>query len=731
MRTPGGMKSIGYSLRVAREVGIGRLARAVNSKNACKTCALGMGGQRGGMRNEIGHFPEICKKSLQAQLTDIQDGIPAEEFNTLTLARLRELRPRELERLGRLNTPLYKASGADRFEARSWEDMLRLTAARLRSCEPDRSFFYASGRSSNEAAFLLHLFVRLYGTNNVNNCSYYCHQASGVGLASTIGSGTATVQLEDVQHADLIFVIGANPSSNHPRFVSDLLRCRQRGGHVVVINPALEPGMLRFNVPSSLRSMLAGGSEIASHYLQPNIGSDTAVLKGIAKTVLARGKADANFVRHHTHGYEAFEQELNNVTWEEITSASGLAREEIEQVGDVYANARNVIFTWAMGITHHEHGVGNVEMIVNLALLRGMIGRPHAGLLPLRGHSNVQGVGSVGVTPQLKQAIFDAIERELKVKLPQTPGMDTMACMDAAAEGRVDVAFMLGGNLFGSNPDRDYADGALNNVPFKVFLNTTLNEGHVYGVDGEVVILPVAARDEEPQRTTQESMFNFVRLSDGGIVRLDNVRSEVDIICDLATQVLGANAPLDFAAFKNYDTVRDAIARTVPGFGKIGEINATGQEFQIDGRTFHVPKFNTPDGRAAFKVVPIPVEVDLASNELRMMTVRSEGQFNTIVYEEDDAWRGQRERWIIMMNKADIARMGLRDNDLVDLRSSAGEMHNVRVRPFNMSAGNAMMYFPEANVLVPTALDKRSRTPAFKNIRISVHAAAGRVQSSV
>ncbi|HLV82703.1 MAG TPA: molybdopterin-dependent oxidoreductase, partial [Devosia sp.] len=300
----GGPKKVLYTLATIGRMGVGKAAKALTAKNACKACAYGMGGQRGGMTNELDEFPSVCNKSVQAQSTDIQPGIPEAIFEH-SIKDLAELTGREMEHLGRLNTPLFKARGADRFTPVDWEFALAHAASQLEATAPERSFFYSSGRSSNEAGFLFQLLARAYGTNNVNNCSYYCHQATSEGLASTIGKATSSVELEDLTGADLIFVIGANPSSNHPRFIHMLKNCRERGGQVIVINPAREPGLVKFSVPKSPRSMLKGGSEIASDYCQPRIGSDIALLKGIAKAVLELGLEDRDFIAAHSSGFEA------------------------------------------------------------------------------------------------------------------------------------------------------------------------------------------------------------------------------------------------------------------------------------------------------------------------------------------------------------------------------------------------------------------------------------------
>ncbi|PCH94178.1 MAG: histidine kinase, partial [Bacteroidetes bacterium] len=683
-KSVGGLSSIKYSLKVANKVGYANFWKSIQSKNTCKTCAYGMGGQSGGMRNEAGTYLEICKKSIQAQLSDIQKGIGKEFYSENSIEDIRKLRPRELESLGRLNHPLHKAVGDSHYSVISWDEVTKRISDKFNAVDSDKVFFYASGRSSNEAAFVLQLFARLYGTNNVNNCSYYCHQASGVGLNSTIGSGTATLELDDLKKADLFFVFGANPASNHPRFLTELMHCRRRGGHVVIVNPMKEPGLVRFAIPSDIRSMIGGGSEIASHYIQPHIGGDIAFVQGIAKYVIETGAVANGFISDCTNGYKSYEEKIANVSWKDIESSSGVSREAIEEIAKLYCSANNVVFSWSMGITHHLHGVENVESIANLAMLRGMLGKRYSGLLPLRGHSNVQGIGSIGVTPALKEKVFENIESHLNIKLPESKGMDTMSCMEAAKSGDINMAFILGGNLLAANPDRVFAEEAMNAIPFRVFLNTTFNESHFNGVDQEVIVLPCIARDEEQQSTTQESMFSYVRMSDGGTTRLDNVRSEVDIICSIAEGVIDEQI-VDFKKFKNHSNIRTAIAATIPGFSGLSDMDETKKEFQIDGRVLHEPVFATPDKKAKFKLIDLPVAgLNGAGNTFNLMSARSEGQFNTIVYEEKDLFRGQTERWIVLMNSKDIDGMQINEDDLVDIQSKTGEMHKVKVKPFDI-----------------------------------------------
>ncbi|MCZ6816912.1 MAG: molybdopterin-dependent oxidoreductase, partial [Planctomycetota bacterium] len=368
IRTGGGWPAVRYALRMAKQAGgLVKFYRALATRNTCKTCALGMGGQRGGMIDESGRFPEVCKKSMQAMAADMQGRVSGEFFERYGFAELRAMSPRELEHMGRLAEPLYAGPADSHYRPISWDDALAHCAAHLKATTPDDNFFYCSGRSSNEAAFLLQLFSRLYGTNNVNNCSYYCHQASGVGLTSVFGTGTATLVLEDLRHCDLVLLIGGNPASNHPRLMRMLMELRRRGGQVVVINPMVETGLVNFSVPSNLRSLLFG-SEIASLYAQPHIGGDIALLTGIAKRIDEMSAARESFVRNHTEDYDAFIESCRRASWDEIVRKSGVKRESIDRIARLYAESEATVFCWTMGITHHVHGVDNVRAIANLAL---------------------------------------------------------------------------------------------------------------------------------------------------------------------------------------------------------------------------------------------------------------------------------------------------------------------------------------------------------------------------
>lgn len=725
MRAPksaGGWHALGYVWHLARRVGAWRLWLAMRTRNACKTCALGMGGQKGGMVNEQGRWPEVCKKSLQAMAADLQDAVPDAVFAQRTLAEWQACSPRELETAGRLTRPLLWEQGADRFQPVSWEKALSLIVGKLATISPEQAFFYFSGRSSNEAGFLLSILARLYGSNHVNNCSYYCHQASGAGLTASLGTGTATVQVEDIEGADLFFLIGGNPASNHPRLMTHLLHMKRRGGRVVVINPVRETGLINFRIPSDIRSMLFG-SKMADEYLQPDIGGDIALLTGMAKAVLAEGGQDSSFIESSTSGFSAFRQLVEATAWDEIETNSGCSRSDIERIAKMLCASRRAIFSWTMGITHHEHGVENVQWIVNLALLTGMVGKASAGLLPIRGHSNIQGIGTVGVSPELKPQIAERYTAWAG-PLPSHQGKDTMECMEAAQQGDMKFGMALGGNLYGSNPDSTFAGEALGNLDLMVYLSTSLNTGHIHGRGKQTLILPVLARDEEPYQTTQESMFSFVRLSDGGKPRHMGPMSEVDLIADIGGRLFeGRKSPIDWDTIRDTNEIRRLIARLIPELEQVKSIGATKLEFQIPGRSLYDGKFPTPSRKAEFHAHPIRPRRNQGT--LQLMTVRSEGQFNTVVYEEEDFYRGQERRDVILMNEDDIHRLGLKINDPVTVASDTGKLGPVLVRSFAIKAGNVLMYYPEANVLVPRFIDAKSKTPAFKSVAVIINKSNG------
>ena len=690
----------------------------MRSKNACKTCAVGMGGQLGGMVNEGGYFPEVCKKSFQAMASDLQGAIPSAFWQQYDIHKLRTLTSRQLEHCGRIVEPVLLEQGASHYRPISWDEALQRTSDSMASAGPERSFFYASGRSSNEAGFLLQLMSRLFGTNYVNNCSYYCHQASGVGLGSSIGTGAGTVRLDDLDHTDLYILIGANPASNHPRLMKSLMEIRRRGGKVIVVNPVKELGLMNFRIPSDVKSLLFG-SEIASSYVQPHVGGDMAWLLGVAKEILNRGQQDQTFLDQHTEGFEEFRRLAEATSWDEIVQQSGVSQEQIQQIAEHYISADNVVIGWCMGITHHLHGTNSVQMIANVALLRGMVGRRKAGVMPIRGHSNVQGLGSVGVTPVLKTALLQKLEERLGIEVPTSPGYDTMACMNAAHRGEMDFSLCLGGNLYGSNPDLKYAEESMSRLKTLVYMSTTLNTGHAWGRGVETLILPVLPRDEESQPTTQESMFSYVRMSDGGAARVNGPRSEVSVLSDVAQRVFGSDGDVDFERLKSHAALQELIGELVPGYEGMAGIKDDKQEFHVTGRAIEEYRFPTESGKARFHASPLP-QRDFEQDEFRLMTVRSEGQFNSVVYEEEDLYRGQDRRDVVLMNADDIRQLGLTVDQHIRVRSETGELRMLLVRAYDVRAGNVLMYYPEANVLVPHTVDPLSKTPGFKSTKVTI-----------
>lgn len=723
VRSGGGLAALRYSLKQARQAGgIVRLTRRLQAKNACKTCAVGMGGQHGGMRNEAGSFPEVCKKSIQAQAADMQPPIDAAFFRGNDIRTLEQWSGRELEQAGRLGFPVVLREGDTHFRRLGWEESYSLVARALADSSPLRTFFYSSGRSSNEAAFLLQCFARVYGTNNVNNCSYYCHQASSVALQKSLGTSTATVALEDLEKADLAVVVGANPASNHPRLITQLVHLRRRGGKVLVINPLKELGLVRFRVPSDWRSMMFG-SDVSDIYLQPHVGADVAVLKLLLKRIVDGGYCDRAFLEAHVNGWSAVEEDVRREPEAALLEAGGVPLAAIDAAARLLIESHSTIFAWAMGITQHAHGVDNVQAIINLALARGMIGKPGAGLLPIRGHSNVQGVGSVGFAPSLKAEFLRRLEQLYDVRLPSTPGLHTLASLEAAANGDIDVAFLLGGNLFSASPDSEWSRKALQKVGLTVYVTTKLNAGHIHGRGKVCVLLPALARDEESQCTTQESMFSYVRVSSGGAQPLSGeMRAETEMIAEIAGRVL-PSGPVDFASLRDHAELRAAMAAVVPGYEAIGEVDRGGSELVIPGRTLHAPRFASADGRAQAVVTPLST-LTVEDGEMRLMTLRSEGQFNTVVYEDEDLYRGNERRDVVMMCKADAQRLGLVRDQSVVVLSSAGEM-TALVRFADLPPGNLAMYYPEANVLVPRRIDSQSGTPVFKSVAVRLEVRRG------
>jgi len=713
-----------------------RLWQTLTHKSACLSCAWGTGGQNGGFRDELGEPLQRCLKSVEAIGAELQAAVPAEVFAGRTLAELQALDSAACDRLGRLDRPLIRRQGSDHYEPIGWEEVHALTAEALGRPAPERVASFSSGRSSNEAAFLLQLLLRAMGSNNLADCSDLCHAPSTVGLRQAFGSGTSNVNLEGLQQADCVVLIGSNAPANHPRLMNELIRLRERGGTVIVINPILEVGLLKFGSPAfPIRSLLQG-SEIASIYLQPIPGSDTAVLVGIQKALLEQGAIAWELVKAHSEGWEPLIAQLETTSWEAITTCCGLSREELTLAAARIAAARATVFAWAMGITHHANGTTNVRAIANTAVLSGHIGRPGAGTMPIRGHSNVQGFGSMGVTVHLREPMQRALEQLLGRPLSRVPGYDTRALIDAADRAAVDTLLCLGGNLFGANPDSAQARRALGQIDTVVYLATKPNTGHFHGLAArQTLLLPVFNRFETPYRTTVESGNNWVRLNEPGSTHLRSGQliSEVSFLAELAHRVLGSE-PIDWRRLQDPVYVRELIACTVPGYGPMAGIDSTRREFEVEGRIFHEPRFATASGRAQLIPTPLPELAlpaadhfgGLAAGErglvLSLITARSYGQHNTVVYKQGDAYRGMPHRDTILMNPEGLAASGLVAHQRVTVQGEAGSLEAIEVIPGTIRRGAALMFYPEANVLMRAEVDPVSGTPAFKRVPVLVRA---------
>ncbi|HYC77841.1 MAG TPA: FdhF/YdeP family oxidoreductase, partial [Planctomycetota bacterium] len=701
----------------------------------CPGCAWPEGADRGAFE-----FCENGAKAIAAETTSKLCG--SSFFREHAIDALRARSDYWLEQQGRLVHPMYKAPGATHYAPIAWHDAFQVAARALKATEPDRVAFYTSGRTSNEAAFLWQLLGRAYGTNNFPDCSNLCHESSGVALTRTVGHGKGTVQLADFDLADAIFVIGQNPGTNHPRMLATLLKARRRGARIVAINPLVERGLSSFVHPQEPWSTVTGkGVELATTWLRPKVGADVAVLKGVMKHVLAAERAapgstlDREFLEAHTVGFDAFAADLDATTWEEIAEASGLGEAELRAAADVYLGAKNVIVCWAMGLTQHENALDNVAACVNLALMRGHLGRPGAGLCPVRGHSNVQGDRTVGVNHAPSEEFLAALERAVGFVAPRTRGLDVVDALKAADEGRLDVFLGMGGNLAQAAPDTALAHRALGRLKLTVQIATKLNRTMLCAGD-EAMIWPCLARSERdlqaagPQRTTVEDSMSCVHASEGRLApKSPELKSEPAIVAGLGKALLGPRTPVDWDALAgDYRRIRDLIARVLPAFeGYEGRLDDGG--FVLRHPVAH-REWRTRSGKAEFTVTPVP-RIRLAPGELRLFTVRSHDQYNTTIYGLDDRYRGVRGlRRVVFVHPEDLRERGLAPGDAVDLVSRFKDgvervAPGFRVVAFDVPRECAAAYFPETNALVPLDhVSRGSNQPAFKMIPTSLRPAA-------
>jgi molybdopterin-dependent oxidoreductase alpha subunit len=713
-----------------------KIWQTLNHHSACLSCAWGTGGKKGGFVNEEGEILQRCAKSVEAIASELQSGIPLEVFQHQSIGELQQLTSQEANNLGRLTHPLIKREGSDYYERISWDEVYAIGQQACSNTSPDRVAAYSSGRSSNEAAFLLQLFIRALDSNHLADCSDLCHAASTVALKQVFGSGTSMVDLEGLKQADCVVLVGSNAPANHPRLMNELIKLRDRGGKVIVINPAQEVGLIKFASPAFPLTSLITGSEISSLYLQPIPGSDVAVFVGIQKALIENKLLDRAYLENHTDNWQEIINHAQNCDWQTITDTCGICQAEIEIAAEIIAASKAVVFAWAMGVTQQLNGVDNILSIANTALLTGNAGKPGAGTMPIRGHSNVQGFGSMGVTIRLKQEIQTALEQILQRPLSRTPGYDTRALIDAADAGKIDTLICLGGNLYAANPDLNQAKRALGKIKTIIYIATKPNQGHFHGLAAEnTLILPVFARFENPHTTTVESGNNYVRLNDRGHSHLQNTEiiSEIQLLAEIAHQVHGNHA-IDWRKLQEPSYIRQLIAKTIPGYQQIADIDLHQQEFTIPGRIFTTPNFPTPNGKAQMAVTPLPqlelppitafdIPVNTPALVLALGTGRSYSQHNTIVYRDGDKYRGMPHRNCILMNPEDAVSIGISNHQLVIVRGDAGQLSNVEVIYGKIRRGAAMMFYPEVNAIFHAHNDPRSGTPAFKRVPVVVYAA--------
>lgn len=713
-----------------------QLWQTLNHKSTCLSCAWGTGGQKGGFVNEAGEYLQRCAKSVEAIAAELQPGIKPDFFQKYNISELQELTSQECDNLGRLNYPLILKSGSSHYQRISWEEVYQIAKPAF-SLTPATIASYSSGRSSNEAAYLLQLLMRSLGSNNLADCSDLCHAPSTVGLKKVFGSGTSMVSLEGLQHSDCVVLIGSNAPANHPRLMNELIKLRDRGGKVIIINPQIEIGLVKFASPAfPIKSLLTGGSDISSLYLQPIPGSDVALFLGLQKSLIDQNLIKIEYLKSSTQNWQQILDYANNISWDDITKTCGLSQEEITATAYIIGKSERVVFAWAMGITQQTNGVNNVLSIANTALITGNAGKIGAGTMPIRGHSNVQGFGSMGVTVKHGEEIKQALSKLLGKPLNETPGYHTRDLIAAAELGKINTLFCLGGNLYAANPDLSQAKRALSQIETIFYVATKPNLGHFHGLaKQQTLILPVFNRFENPHRTTTESGNNFVRLNDAGKSHLqpDNsdLISEVELITEIAHR-LHDEHPINWRKLQDTVYVRELIAKTIPGYEKIGQIDQTQEEFTIAGRIFDEPKFPTFDGKARMFVTPLPqltlpdksafgVEENQPGIVLILGTGRGYGQHNTVVYRSADKYRNMPHRHCILMNSLDIKKAGFQQHQRVTVKGSGGELENIEIICGAIREGVAFMFYPEANVLLTAEIDPESGTPAYKRVPVFVY----------
>ncbi|AIR71730.1 FdhF/YdeP family oxidoreductase [Dickeya fangzhongdai] len=654
-----------------------------------------------------------------------------------------------LEYQGRLTHPLRYDRNSDRYVPIAWDEAFALIARHIRELDhPDQMELYTSGRASNEASYLYQLFGRMVGTNNFPDCSNMCHEASGTGLKQSIGVGKGTVRLQDFEHADAIFVFGQNPGTNHPRMLHSLRHAADRGAHIVAFNTLRERGLERFANPQNPLELLTPLSgTISETYLQPHLGGDMAAVRGMVKALLethrqrlAAGEAglfDQAFIDQHTDGVAAYLQQVDATSWDKIVQQSGLSEAQIRYVAGIYQQSERVICTWAMGITQHRHSVATVREIVNLQLLFGQLGKPGAGLCPVRGHSNVQGNRTMGIDEKPADALLDSLARHFNFTPPRGHGHNTVQALEAMLRDEIRVLIALGGNLAAAAPDTDRTAQALSRCGLTVHISTKLNRSHLITARQDTLILPTLGRTERdmqasgPQFVTVEDSFSMVHASEGISPPLsDQQRSETAIVAGIAHAVLGRDR-LDWPALAaDYNLIRDHIAATLPGFADFNQRCAEPGGFWL-GNAAAAYRFNTATGNARFGAAPLPDSVvpvsDDAPAPFTLQTLRSHDQYNTTIYGLDDRYRGvYGQRDVLFMHPEDIAALGLQDGDRVDIETLwhdhvERKVLGFRLVSYDIPRGNLAAYYPETNPLVPlSSYGEDTFTPTSKSVPVRI-----------
>jgi molybdopterin-dependent oxidoreductase alpha subunit len=697
---------------------------------------------------------EFCENGVKAVAAEATTKrVTPAFFAAHTVEDLMKQTDYELEQHGRLTDPMVYDAQTDRYQPIAWKDAFALIARHLNQLEsPNQAAFYTSGRASNEAAFLYQLFVRMFGTNNFPDCSNMCHEATSRGLPTVVGIGKGTVTLDDFEAADTIIIFGQNPATNHPRMLGELREASRRGATIVSVNPLRERGLERFASPQHPIEMLTMGStKIASTFIQPKLGGDFALIKGVAKHLIelddqavAKGTErllDLEFIRENTLGFEAFSEDLRNESWPLLESESGVAREDIEGLARIYTNGKRVIATWGMGITQHKHSVQTVHMLTNLLMMRGNIGREGAGLCPVRGHSNVQGNRTVGIEEQPTPAFLDRLGTVFHFNPPREHGLDVVETIEQMIEGRVTVLMGLGGNFAMATPDTHRTFDALRSCALTVHIATKLNRSHlVHGADA--LILPTLGRteiDEQngvAQGVTVEDSMSMVHISYGmNQPASPNLMSETAIIANIADTTLG-NAKVDWLGYaRDYAKIRDAIEQVLDGFERYNERirHPGGFHLRVASRE---RDWQTPTGRANFIVHAVQGDTPIVRARkihgerlMTLMTTRSHDQYNTTVYALDDRYRGVfGMRRVIFINPADIAMLGFKNGDWVDMTTVWGDgierrANYFRLVEYDIPRGCIGAYYPETNPLVPlSSVGDVCNTPTSKSIPVLLHA---------